>query len=67
MVPMVVTRITVARIDTRSIWVLPSGRTKAGRARVDVMLKDIENHESRLPAAHRFDFSHIRRELRLDP
>ncbi len=42
-------------------------RTKAGRERVDVLLKEVENRESQLPAGQRFDFSRIRRELSLEP
>jgi hypothetical protein len=42
-------------------------RSAAGRQRVDVLLKDMENMESRLPEGHRYDFSHLRRELGLDP
>ena len=40
-------------------------RTKSGRAQVEVLLKDMENHEARLPAGERFDFSRIRVELGL--
>jgi hypothetical protein len=32
-----------------------------------VLLKDMENHEQRLPEAARFDFSRLRAELALDP
>lgn len=41
-------------------------RTKSGRELVNALLKDIENHESRLPATTQFDFSSVRAELRLD-
>lgn len=41
-------------------------RTKRGREQVRILLKAIENHESRSPAATRFDFSALRTELRLD-
>ncbi len=41
-------------------------RTKAGRGRVDLLLKDIENHEASLPEGLRFDFQKLRRELRLE-
>jgi hypothetical protein len=40
-------------------------RTKAGRQKVDVLLKESENMESRSPAGQRFDFGVIRRELGL--
>ena len=40
-------------------------RTKAGREQVDLLLKDIENHEARLPAGQRFDFSGLRGDLGL--
>ncbi len=43
-----------------------AARTKAGRARVDLLLKDCENREARLPAEERFDFSALRRELGLE-
>ncbi len=39
-------------------------KTRAGRAEVDVLLKDMENRESRAPG-RAFDFSEIRRELGL--
>lgn len=41
-------------------------QTKTGREQVNTLLKDIENHENRLPATTRFDFSGVRAELRLD-
>jgi hypothetical protein len=40
-------------------------RTKAGRGSVDVLLKDCENHEARIPEGQRFDFSGLRRDLGL--
>ncbi len=40
-------------------------RTKAGRQEVDLLLKECENCEARVPAGRRFDFSSIRRELGL--
>ncbi len=42
-------------------------RSAAGRERVDVLLKDMENMESRLPEDHRHDFTQIRCELGLEP
>jgi hypothetical protein len=41
-------------------------RTKAGREQVDLLLKDCENHEARLPEGQRFDFSSLRQELGLE-
>jgi hypothetical protein len=41
-------------------------RTPAGRAAVDVLLKDMENTEQRSPPGERFDFSELRRTLELD-
>jgi hypothetical protein len=41
-------------------------RTAKGRAAVDVLLQDMENHEQRLPRAERFDFSELRKKLKLD-
>ncbi len=41
-------------------------RTKLGRQQVDLLLKEIEHRESRLPAGQRFDFGAIRRELGLE-
>ena len=41
-------------------------RTKAGRERVDVLLKELENHESRLAEGARFDFGRLRAELNLE-
>jgi hypothetical protein len=40
-------------------------RTPRGRERVDVLLKDMENLETRLPAGERFDFIRIRQVLGL--
>ncbi|HID22435.1 MAG TPA: DUF2384 domain-containing protein, partial [Planctomycetaceae bacterium] len=40
-----------------------AARTKQGRRQVDVLLKEMENRECRLPKEERFDFSGIRREL----
>jgi len=40
--------------------------TAQGRAAVDVLLKDMENHEQRSAGGSAFDFSGIRRELRLE-
>jgi hypothetical protein len=42
-------------------------RTREGKYSVDVLLKDMENQEHRLPEGDRFGFSGIRRELGLDP
>ena len=42
-------------------------RTKAGKKKVDLLLKEMENHESRVPAASRFDFGPLRTDLGLDP
>ncbi len=42
-------------------------RSKEGKRRVDVLLKEMENHEYRMPEEERFDFSGIRRTLGLDP
>ncbi len=41
-------------------------RTAQGRNAVDVLLKDMENHEQRSAGAEAFDFTHLWRELRLD-
>jgi len=40
-------------------------RSKAGRRKVDLLLREMENHEARVPAERRFDFDPIRRELGL--
>jgi hypothetical protein len=40
-------------------------RTADGRAAVEVLLKDFENHESRHQADARYDFGHLRRSLGL--
>ena len=42
-----------------------AARTADGRAAVDVMLKDFENHESRHPDDARYDFGELRRALGL--
>jgi hypothetical protein len=44
-----------------------ASRTKSGKRQVDVLLKDLENHEARMPEEERFCFSGMRRELGLDP
>lgn len=41
-------------------------RTRPGRESVDLLLKEIENLEARLPEGHRFDVGPIRRELGLE-
>ena len=38
-------------------------RKKAGRDQVNLLLKDCENHEARMPEGQQFDFSTLRREL----
>ena len=44
-----------------------AAQTSQGRAAVDLLLKDMENREDRLPSASaRFEFSALRRELRFD-
>ena len=43
-----------------------AARTAQGRAAVDVLLKDMENHEQRSAGDGAFDFSEVRRELRLE-
>ncbi len=39
---------------------------KAGRDQVDLLLKDCENREARMPEEQRFDFSRLRRELGIE-
>jgi hypothetical protein len=41
-------------------------RSSAGRGAVDVLLKEMENLEQRSPPGERFDFSELRRRLKLD-
>ncbi|MGH6884659.1 MAG: YecA family protein, partial [Geminicoccales bacterium] len=41
-------------------------RTKAGKAALHALLKDMEHHEGRLPTEQQFDFSPLRRELGLN-
>ena len=41
-------------------------QTKTGRDQVDLLLKDCENHEARMPEEQQFDFSRLRSELGLD-
>ncbi len=43
-----------------------AARSRAGRGAVDVLLKDMENLEQRLPPGERFDFSELRQRLELD-
>ena len=40
-------------------------RTAQGRAVVDVLLRDFENHEERAPPEARFDFAEVRKDLGL--
>ena len=42
-------------------------KTKQGREDVDLLLKELENFEERVPASSRFAFSTLRRELGLEP
>jgi hypothetical protein len=44
-----------------------AARTRAGRHRVDVLLRDIEHREGRLPAERRVDVTPLRHALGLDP
>lgn len=41
-------------------------RTKTSREKLDLLLRDMENHENHLPAARRFDVARLRKELGLD-
>jgi hypothetical protein len=60
----------------RSCWRKPARRNPETRAatrrrggprrKVELLLKEFENHESRLPKEERFDVSLLRRELGLD-
>jgi hypothetical protein len=43
-----------------------AARTKKGRAEVDLLLREFENREQRRPNAPPFDFTWLRKELRLD-
>jgi hypothetical protein len=43
-----------------------AAQTPSGRSEVDVLLKEMENLEQRMPADARFDFSQLRTELALD-
>lgn len=42
-------------------------RSVKSRRQLDLILRDLENLESRLPEAERFDVTHLRRELGLEP
>ncbi len=44
-----------------------AARSAKSRRELDLLLRDIENRESRLPEAARFDVAGLRRELRLEP
>lgn len=41
-------------------------RTKEGKNRVDLLLKDMENRQNRMPEEERFDFSGLRKKLGLE-
>jgi hypothetical protein len=43
-----------------------AAQTPSGRSEVDVLLKEMENFEQRMPADAQFDFSQLRTELALD-
>ncbi|MGH8194105.1 MAG: SEC-C metal-binding domain-containing protein [Woeseiaceae bacterium] len=43
-----------------------TAKSKAGKAAVHALLKDMEHHEGRLPAEQQFNFSPLRRELDLN-
>ena len=43
-----------------------AARTKAGRAKLDVLVKDIERAESQAPAGTRFDCANLRKTLKLE-
>lgn len=45
---------------------LEAVRRPAGKRRVELLLKEFEHHENRLPAEERFDLSRLRKELGLD-
>ena len=47
----------------------PRDATRSARSRrqLDLLLRDMENHESRQPDGTRFDFASLRRELGLEP
>jgi hypothetical protein len=42
-------------------------KTARLRAKLDVLLKELEHHEMRQPAPERFDVASLRRELGLAP
>jgi hypothetical protein len=42
-----------------------AAKTAQGRAGVDVLLKEFENHEQRSPPEARFDFADVRKDLGL--
>jgi hypothetical protein len=44
-----------------------AARTRRGRAQVDALLKDIENHSLTMPGGEAVDFAGLRRELGLEP
>lgn len=44
-----------------------AARSEKGRRELDLLLRDIENHESRLPEGMRFDMSRLRKALGLEP
>ena len=41
-------------------------RSARSREKLDLLLREIENRENRLPAAERFDIARLRQELGLD-
>lgn len=41
-------------------------RTKSGKVGVDLLVREMEGHEARVPEEERFSFDHIRKELGLD-
>ena len=42
-----------------------AARTKVGREQLDLLLKDLENHEARMPPGQQYDVSKLRKMLGL--
>src|SRR5262249_47304438 len=43
-----------------------AARSETGRAKLDLLLRDSENHEARLPDGARFEIARLRRDLQLE-
>ena len=58
--------IPVPALGGRTPRSVARSRTRTSREQLDLLLRDMENHENHLPAGQRFDIARLREELGLD-